>query len=168
MKTKFVLLTHIPLFLIFMISASTLSAQKQSNIWYFGDGAGLDFNDSCKPRVLTNGAMNGFEGCATIADKSTGELLFYTNSEAVWNKNHQMMPNSSLIPGGSTITQVLIIERPGSNSQYSVITSEIMTYSGQHYRFHLIDMNLNGGLGGFVYKDSMLYNLQVSEKITAV
>ena len=56
-------------------------AQKETNIWYFGANAGLDFN-SVSPVAITNSAMNQAEGCSTISD-ANGNLLFYTN---VFNK----------------------------------------------------------------------------------
>ena len=55
----------------FGISQTGIS-QKQANIWYFGNGGGLDFNNQCNPLVLTDGAIQGYEGCATISDKNTG------------------------------------------------------------------------------------------------
>jgi hypothetical protein len=154
-------------FLLLLISLHSF-AQKQANIWYFGNGAGLDFNNACNPVVLTNGSINGFEGCSTISDKNTGQLLFYTNSEEVWNRNHILMPNSTLVNSGNTITQVVIIEKPSSDSLYYIITSEIQSYSGEGLRFHQIDMSLNGGFGGIAFKDSILYPSPVTEKITAV
>src|SRR6218665_942134 len=92
-------------------------AQKQNYIWYFGNGAGLDFNGGCEPAVLTNGKIDGFEGCATIADAATGQLLFYTNSDSIWNRNHAVMPDGHLVSNGSTITQVLIMQKPASGSR---------------------------------------------------
>ncbi|HRG59590.1 MAG TPA: T9SS type A sorting domain-containing protein [Bacteroidia bacterium] len=148
-------------------------SQKQANVWYFGnDGAGLDFNNECNPIVLTNGNMNGFEGCAAISDKNTGEFLFSTNSYKVWNRNQDTMPNSLLIPSGSTITQVMIIQQPSSNSRYYIITSEIQAalsgFSPHGYKFHMVDMTMNGGLGGILFKDSLLCPPPVTEKITAI
>ncbi|MBL7764484.1 MAG: T9SS type A sorting domain-containing protein [Chitinophagaceae bacterium] len=144
-------------------------AQKQAHVWYFGnDGAGLNFGNECLPTVLTDGKIDGFEGCASIADPVTGQLLFYTNSEWIWDKNHDTMPNSSLITNGKTITQVLILQKPNSNSQYYIITSEVQGFSGQGYRYHLVDMTLNAGLGGVVFKDSQMYAGPVTEKITAI
>lgn len=66
-------------------------AQKQGNIWYFGDHAGLNFN-SGNPIPLTNGATYNdsyphSEGTSVICD-SAGSLLFYTNGQKIWNKNH--------------------------------------------------------------------------------
>ena len=151
-----------------MITYFNSFGQKQANIWYFGNGAGLDFNQTCDPIVLTDGGINGFEGCATISDKLTGQLLFSTNSEWVWNRNQVIIPNSNLVANGNTITQVMIIPKPTFDSIYYIITSEVQSYSGQGYQFHSIDMTLNGGLGGIAFKDSLLYLSPVTEKITAI
>ncbi|MGZ3933109.1 MAG: T9SS type A sorting domain-containing protein [Bacteroidia bacterium] len=147
--------------------------QKEANIWYFGsDGAGLDFNTNCVPVALTNGKINGFEGCATVSHPSTGQLLFYTNSERVWDRNHDTMVNSYLVQNGNTVTQVAIIKKPGSASQYYIITSEVQaglaSFPAVGYQFHMVDMTLNGGLGGIVYKDSLLFATPTTEKLTAV
>jgi hypothetical protein len=158
------------LFIFFFLLHISLCAQKQGNIWYFGNsGAGLDFNDGCDPTVLTDGGtFAGFEGCATISDNLSGQLQFYTNSENVWNRNHQVIPNSDLIPSGSSITQVLIVRKPGSTSAYYIITCEVQGSSGEGLRFHGVDMNMNAGLGGMAFKDSSLFAAPVTEKITAV
>lgn len=145
-----------------------LFAQHQADTWYFGsDGAGLRFSE-CQVTALTNGNFEGYEGVATISDKITGDLLFYTNSEYVMNKMHDTIPNSNLILNGNTITQVLILQKPGSNTIYYIITSEVQGFSGQHYRYHAIDISMNGGLGGMLFKDSLLYNMPSTEKITAI
>lgn len=154
------------LFLIFC--SGVVFGQKQANIWYFGNGAGLDFNDKCNVAVLTDGAINAYEGCVTISSNSTGELLFYTNSDSVWNNNHQAMPNSHLVDNGSTITQVLILQKPGSASIYYIFTSEVQATGGIGLQLHQVDMTLNAGLGGLTFKDSLIYAAPLTEKITAV
>src|SRR3982751_1068031 len=75
---------------IILISYNAL-AQKECNIWYFGSGAGLDFN-SGSPVSITGGMINTSEGCAAISDTS-GAILFYSDGMTVWNKNHVPMPN---------------------------------------------------------------------------
>ena len=57
-------------------------SQKEANIWYFGENAGLDFN-SGTPQPLTGGQLNTFEGCSTFSDNS-GNLLFYSDGTTVW------------------------------------------------------------------------------------
>lgn len=154
--------------IVLFFTATSCFAQREANTWYFGNGAGLDFNTDCSPTVLTDGAIDGFEGCASISDPVSGQLLFYTNSDSVWNRNHVVMPNGNLVFNGSTITQVLLLAHPGSATNYFIITAEVQSFSGEHLRVHEVDMTLNGGLGGLVYKDSVLYNAAVTEKITAV
>ena len=41
-----------------LLIAVSLDAQNQGNIWYFGEGVGLDFN-SGSPEVLTDGQVFG-------------------------------------------------------------------------------------------------------------
>jgi hypothetical protein len=154
--------------LFFLCTCLTAFGQNAANTWYFGNGAGLDFNDGCLPTVLTNGRIDGFEGCSTISDETTGQLLFYTNSDSVWNRNHVVMPNGHLVTNGNTITQAMIIQKPGSDSLYYIITAEVQAYTGQGLQYHQVDMSLNSGLGGLTFKDSLLYLSPVTEKITAV
>ena len=61
-------------FLIFItiISIANFAAKaQQANIWYFGDRAGLDFNNT-PPTALTNSQMTTHEGCATVSDSTPG------------------------------------------------------------------------------------------------
>jgi hypothetical protein len=83
-------------FLILFLSIN-LYSQKESNIWYFGEFAGLDFSNGA-PLALTDGQIDTAEGCATISD-ANGQLLFYTDGKKVWNKNHQVMPNGTGLMG---------------------------------------------------------------------
>jgi len=83
--------------LLLMIGLNfTSRAQKQGNFWYFGNEAGLDFN-SGSPATLTNGKMNNLEGVATISNH-LGELLFYTDGQDVYNKQHNIMRRFPGVP----------------------------------------------------------------------
>ena len=64
---------------------------KRSNIWYFGNNAGMSFNTE-PPIALLDGQLVAREGCSAICD-TAGNLLFYTNGSRVWNKNHVIMEN---------------------------------------------------------------------------
>ncbi len=75
--------------------------------------------------VLSDGPINGYEGCATVSDATTGEYLFCTNSAQVWDRNGQLMTGSSLVTNGNTITQVTIVQKPGSAHLYYIFTSEV-------------------------------------------
>lgn len=68
--------------LFLLLLCGTLSmGQNETNNWYFGDQAGLNFSNNSLS-ILTDGAMDTPAGCATISD-SNGELLFYTNGQSV-------------------------------------------------------------------------------------
>ena len=75
----------------FLISTFYCFAQKQANIWYFGNRAGLDFNQ-IPPQPLNNSNLNSVEGTSSIADNN-GKLLFYTNGLAIMNRKHLLMKN---------------------------------------------------------------------------
>ena len=82
---------------ILIYSAFLASAQNESNIWYFGENAGLNFNSGI-PVALIDGQLVRQEGCASISDNN-GDLLFYTDGSLVYNKNHLVMPNGSVLTG---------------------------------------------------------------------
>ncbi|RZK86875.1 MAG: hypothetical protein EOO62_40130, partial [Hymenobacter sp.] len=60
----------------FTFFAQSASAQRPTDLWYFGRQAGLSFANGA-PTPLLDGAMTTYEGCATATTKR-GELLFYT------------------------------------------------------------------------------------------
>lgn len=154
---KFILNT----LLIFMISES--SAQNYGNIWQFGDSIGLDFNN-CEP-VKISGSNVGFEGCSSISN-ANGELLFYTNSDKVWDKNNNIMPNGNL-QTTTTLSQVLIIPKPQSTTNYYIVTTQIQAAGYLKLRYHEIDMTLNGGLGNVLSANNQITSMIVTEQIAA-
>ena len=143
-------------------------AQKERNMWYFGDSVGIDFNFVI-PHLLIDGNLRSLEGCATISD-SAGNLLFYTNGITVWNKLHQVMPNGILINDPNydyvkTITQnSLIIPFPTHPSYYYLFTLSLdfslPFYSGVvTLKYSLINMNLDNGNGDIIFDKK---NIQLS------
>ena len=152
------------LFLIF-ICHQPLFAQKEADYWYFGDKAGLDFS-SGTPIAISNGQLSTVEGCATVSDKK-GNLLFYTNGENVWNRNHQVMPNGTGLMGGYSSTQsAVVVPVPGKDSVYYIFTTpqEKTPYG---LRYSIVDMEKHNGLGDIVTKNILLLD-NVYEKVSAV
>ena len=152
-----------------ILLASTVSyAQKEGNIWYFGEYAGLDFNSGV-PVALTDGAMGTNEGCSVISD-DMGNLLFYTEGITVWNRNHVPMPNGFGLMGHWSSTQsALIVKKPQSNNIYYIFTTPAPYLNGgdRGFRYSTVDMSLNGGLGDVISKNVFLHD-PVTEKLTAV
>jgi hypothetical protein len=153
---------QIPLIIYFFIIPAFCFSQKENNIWYFGDMAGIDYS-SGSPIALTDSPMQSIEGTATISD-TNGNLLFYTNGGtlygsfigAVWNRNHLIMPNGNMDSTGgchSSQQSSLIIPRPGNPNEYYLFTTdcwENLVAGG--LRYSIIDMSLDGGLGDVTIK----------------
>ena len=156
---------RVVIFFLLIVFSKQLVAQKEANTWYFGNGAGLNFNAGY-PVPLTDGKLYTNEGCATISDNK-GHLLFYTDGILVWDKNHRVMPNGSGLGGSPTSTQsALIIRKPGSSNLYYVFT--VFNQAGpKGLTYSVVDMTLNGKNGDVTIKNEPLLT-PVSEKLTAV
>ncbi|MES2286900.1 MAG: T9SS type A sorting domain-containing protein [Bacteroidota bacterium] len=150
------------------------NAQTQGNIWYFGEGAGLDFNSGTPISILggqteTDIGIANQEGCATISD-SSGTLLFYTDGQKIWNKNHQTMSNGDSLKGNKSSSQsAFILPLPLNNHLYYVFTTDAFINNFQNgLCYSIVDMCLNNKIGGVVSgsKNIPLLNI-ASEKLTA-
>ncbi|HUM47239.1 MAG TPA: T9SS type A sorting domain-containing protein [Chitinophagales bacterium] len=152
-------------FLLLIAASITCHAQKQTNKWYFGSGAALDFNSGA-PVSIYPAQCNTSEGSASISD-TAGNLLFYTDGITVWNKNHQQMVNGFGLTGDFSSSQsALIVPLPGSDSLYYVFTVPLLSVS-PGLSYSIIDMSLQGGLGELIIKNILVLSL-CSEKVTAV
>ncbi len=115
--------------------------------WYFGEGAGVDFNTS-PPSALTNGQINHpFRPSASISDLG-GNLLFYTDGTTVYNKNHVPMQggNGTLFGNGSYVQDVIIVPMPSDPYRYYIFYLKDGVTSDTYY-YSIVNMSANGGLG---------------------
>jgi len=141
------------------------SAQNQTKKWLFGATAGIDFVPGT-PIPITTGAMNPWEGCASIAD-ATGALLFYTDGLQVWNKLNLVMPNGTGLMGNSSSTQSgVIVKQPGNPNIYYIFTTDAQA-GANGLRYTTVDMSLAAGNGSVTVKNTLIYG-QTTEKLTAV
>jgi WD40 repeat protein len=140
-------------------------AQRPTDKWYFGRQAGLDFS-SGTPTALLDGAMTTYEGCATATTKR-GELLFYTDGQTVWNRQHQPMPGGRHLMGSGSSTQsALIVPDPGSGNIFYIFTVAAQG-SPDGLRYSVVDMTRADGLGD-VPRANILLITPVAEKLAAV
>lgn len=152
--------------ILFLFCNHFLFSQKEGNIWYFGQNAGIDFNAE-SPTAITDGAMNTTEGCATMSD-NMGNILFYTNGVTVWNSEHQVMPNGDELMGNVSSTQSsIIIKKPGLNNTYFLFTTG---HQADIFglRFTEVDMNLDDGLGDITAIKNIEVQSRILEKVVAV
>ncbi len=149
-----------------LIFTSQLIAQKEANIWYFGEHAGLDFNSGA-PVALLDGKLSTMEGCASISDNN-GSLLFYTDGITVWDKSHNVMLNGNGLLGNDDSTQsALIVPKPNSKEVYYIFTVDSQAgNNGLHYSE--VNLTLNGGLGAITASKNINLLARSTEQITAV
>ncbi len=143
-----------------------LAAQNEANNWYFGQNAGLTFNTT-PPTALTNGMLSTSEGSASIST-AAGNLLFYTDGITVYNRNHLVMPNGTGLMGNPSAAQsAIIIPKPGSTTNYFIITVPESGAVGM--RYSEVDMTLAGGMGDVITtnKNTFMFSSS-SEKVTVV
>jgi len=145
----------ITLFLLFIGLHSY--SQKQANIWYFGQNAGIDFNFT-PPKALLDGELSTLEGCSTFSD-ANGNLLFYSDGITVWDKNHDIMTytdgslGNNLLGDPSAAQSGMIIPKPLSDSIYYLFTVTDNN-SSKGFNYYTIDMSLNGGSGQLIDENS--------------
>ncbi|GGA79053.1 hypothetical protein GCM10008015_19720 [Flavobacterium palustre] len=153
------------LFIFFLFSFNS-SAQGESNIWYFGEFAGLDFN-SGSPVALTDSNISNFSAAASICN-SNGQLLFYTDGNTVWDKNHQLMLNGTFLLGSTSTSQGrTIVPKPGTSNLYYIFTIDYQGGSNG-LRYSVVDMNLNGGLGAVTSEKNVLVYTPTTERFSIV
>ncbi len=160
------LLRLLLLFIFFQSTLSTSYSQGESNIWYFGYNAGIDFN-LASPIYLSDGLVNAQGGSASICD-SSGDLLFYTDGMKIWAKNHVIMPNSFGLLGHASSTQnSLILEKPGTPGIYLVFTNGAY-FDNNGLSYSEVDMSLNGGFGDVTLVKNVSLLTNTTEKLTGV
>lgn len=136
-----------------------------ANFWYFGNQAGIDFNQ--QPAVaVTDGQMTAPEGVATISDQN-GDLLFYTDGSTVWGRNHTIIGQD--IGGSPSSTQSsLIVQHPGDETLFYIFTTEeIWGDNTYNMNYSVVDIKENNGNGAVIIKDKPLF-AQSTERMTAV
>lgn len=165
-------------------------SQAEANFWYFGNNLGLDFS-SGEPIQIFDGALESFEGCATVSD-AAGNLLFYTNGGgrpeapdliyppgSIWNRNHEVMYDMQGVEGGgfSSYQSSIIVPKPNECNVYYLFTMDETEFTtggnpsdqpqGRGLSYFEIDMTLNDGLGGVTIADERIY-VPTFEGLTAV
>jgi gliding motility-associated-like protein len=151
-----------------------LRSQKQADIWYFGEKAGIDFRTGTAISITNEDVMTSFKSSSVISD-SLGNLLFFTDGKRVWNRNFSLMPNANSLEGDLGVTQpAIIIPVPFNTDKYYIFTIGLMlfkpdnTFITNGLEYTIIDMTMWGGMGDA--RDTMNFPLlkPVCQKLTAV
>jgi gliding motility-associated-like protein len=156
--------------LILLFFALQSFSQKEANIWYFGENAGLDFNTN-PPTALT-GSLVTDEGSASISN-SNGILQFYTDGSTAYDRSGAIMSNGTGLLGDSSSAQsAIIVPKPQDPNIYYLFTvgnQRNLASSGNGVHYSIVDMSLNGGFGAITTKNISLIGSELArEKITSV
>jgi gliding motility-associated-like protein len=152
---------------IFLFFIFQVVAQNQNNQWRFGYNSGINFNTT-PPTGVANSQIFATEGTASIADRVTGALLFYTDGITVWNANNTVMSNGSGLFGGvpgilSSSCAAVIIPKPFSPNIYYIVTKDEQL-GGKGLCYTKVDMTLNGGLGDVVATEKNIFLYQTESE----
>src|SRR5688572_1288259 len=123
-------------------------AQSYTGInWYFGNGSnGIRFSrsDGSATLVTTHAAL-GQGGSAVASDATNGDLLFYTDGNTVYNRNHVAMVNGTGLGGNTAGNQPVVIAKvPGQDNQYYVITNSANGTTAGAISYRIVDTSLGG------------------------
>ncbi|MFI5204223.1 MAG: T9SS type A sorting domain-containing protein [Flavobacteriales bacterium] len=149
---------------LFLLNASFIAgAQNETNHWFFGTYAYLDFSGGAP--VVGMGPLTTTEGTASMSD-AAGNLMFYTNGVDVWDSTHTIMSNGSGLMGDVSTTQsAIVVPSPVTNTQYYIFTiDDIGGPNG--FRYSIVDMTLNSGLGNVTAAKNVALTDSVAEKIS--
>lgn len=146
---------------------------QRANIWYFGQNAGIDFNE--QPPVSISGPVNSPEGVAVISNRN-GQVILSTDGVRVYDRNDVEITQTAdgtpvVIPPGiggeSGSTQsALIIPVPGDETLYYIFTTQEVHGSGTYeLRYSLFDVKENNGDGGLIEFNQLLFT-RSTERIT--
>jgi gliding motility-associated-like protein len=164
-RSKYYCLLLVQLLLIFTSTKSY--AQLEGKYWYFGVYCGLKFENG-HPIVISDSKMDHTSaGTATISDKN-GNLLFYSNGNTIWNRNHDTLKNGFGLNSSFGSSQAaIIIPQPGNPDLYYIFTVALdIAAPKQGFWYHIIDMTKDSGKGEVIVKNHFICS-NVTERIAA-
>ena len=148
-------------------------SQKQQELWYFGDKAGIDFRSGNAVALTDQDVMTAYKASGVICD-SLGGLQFFTDGRKVWDRTFGLMPNATGLDGDLGVTQpVIIVPWPDTDSLYYVFTIDVIaimpdnSYTTKGLNYSVVNMGRRGGLGEATDVNYSLLS-PVCQKITAV
>lgn len=145
-------------------------AQSESRYWMI-QSQGIDFSTPT-PTVfpLSTFSFPTWEGISTVSDEN-GNLLFYSNSEDVFDSTYNTMPNGDSLGGNVSNSQTLAVRKPGTSTLYYLFTTQNQTDIKNNiitgFRYAIIDLNLNNGNGDVLAANQVVYNT-CTETIAAI
>jgi hypothetical protein len=150
--------------IVFVLSFLPIFSQNENKHWFYRNGCGLLFRDTiAKPLrgvrrdvIRSSGNDYRYENWihTTMSDKKTGELLFYTVADVIFNKNHEIMENGNELFGIYSRTSEQIDSRPFAPKPFLVVplpSKEPPFDSKIYYLFTVDNFSRRGLRHSFLY-----------------
>ncbi len=163
------------LFLILLLLPAIISWSQHEQVWVFGTKGALNFSSGSPQQAQSVADMRG--NSASICDRN-GNLLFYTDGNYVWNRQHNIMVggvNLTIGPGlpvklpdpgnGWIADATAIAMKPGEPGKYYIFSerrepidpnSGSSLYYPSDLYYSIVDMSENNGLGGVIEKGTFV------------
>ncbi len=139
-------------------------AQGPTANWYFGDSAGIQFNNYIPSFSLNSKLYFAPEGCAALSS-SNGGLIYYARPDYVINRDHDTLENGHELLGSFTSTQgALFIPNPIDTSITYFVSHSVLTHS-----YSVLRRNETQPLGYILNSEkNITLAVGTTEKTTAV
>jgi gliding motility-associated-like protein len=142
--------------IVLLLEGLESHGQNERNTWYFGQKAGMKYEsgrftpleDNTLTRSIAFGMVNGPDNLI-CANDSIGNIMFYSDGRIFKNRLHENMLNSPTDYHIQRDTQMAIVRDPSNKDRFYVFKS-IADGFRAHLSYTLVDMSLDGGLGGLV------------------
>jgi hypothetical protein len=124
---------------------------KANQKWVLGDMAGLDFS-SGKAEAYTMQRNTAGNAAASVSDRATGALLFYSDGIVVMNAQQYIMPpyGNTLTGGGTARQGVCIVPVIGDPNRYYLFSLKPHAqnnFGNATLHYSIVDMTLDSGRG---------------------
>ncbi len=159
-------------FILMLLNYFVSFSQNETDNWFFGENAGLNFSNGTTT-VLNTGQMDTPAGCSSISDQN-GDLLFYTNGQTVWNKNHQIMTNGTGLAGEiENVETALIVPNPNDANIYYIFTTrentDTTTNPYTHPGLYYSEIHFNAqNPDGFIYQKNFRLTNYITGRICGI
>ncbi|MFY9307840.1 MAG: PKD domain-containing protein [Bacteroidia bacterium] len=147
-----------------LLAQLTLSAQVKS-LFINSYSNIVKLNSVNKPVDISyTGIKYGFEAIAHAEDNK-GNILFFVNSNGVYNSKGELMQGSEEIFANPSSAEINICHVPGDKNRYYVFyNSELCS----PLYYSIVDMQLNNGLGDVVKLNTPLDSMRMAEGIELI
>lgn len=158
--------------LVLFISVGSCSSGNEANLWHHfnpsGSNYGFDFNQTPVGFIPDNNIPPIAGHCKSTLCDANGNLMALSLGVQVLNRDYEVMPNGAdLLGNASSHYGTLFVQKPGSESEYYVFTTASTEDFDNGLRYHLVDFDLEDGLGDVTEKNVFIASVQ-QEAITAV